>query len=110
MDNGPEFIADAIKAWCDRNGAETSYIDPGSPWPNPYVESVNSRARDEVFAREVFDSIIEAKVIHGAWHAEYNSERPHSSLGGMTPLQFFDAWCQQHPGGQKPGAAKRSEA
>ena len=95
MDNGPEFVANAIRSWCERNGAATSYIDPGSPWQNPYVESFNSRARDEVFAREVFDTIIEAKVIYRQWRHEYNHERPHSALRDMTPAQFRTAWLQQ---------------
>jgi len=96
MDNGPEFIAEAIKEWCRRNGATTSYIDPGSPWQNPYVDSFNSRARDEVFAREVFDTVMEAKVIYRGWRNEYNNERPHSSLNNMTPAQFFSAWRQRN--------------
>jgi putative transposase len=62
---------------------------PRKPIRVASVESFNSRARNELFAREVFDSVVEAKVIYGEWRAEYNNERPHSSLRGMTPVQFF---------------------
>ncbi len=58
----------------------TSYIEPGSPWQNPYVESFNSRARDELFAREVFNTLMEARVLFEDWCHVYNHQRPHSAL------------------------------
>ena len=87
-DNGPEFIADAIKRWLQDRGVETLYIEPGSPWENGYIESFNGRLRDEVLDREVFYSVKEAKVIAQSWRLEYNNHRPHSGLGYMTPAAF----------------------
>jgi transposase InsO family protein len=87
-DNGPEFIADAIKRWLQDQGVETLYIEPGSPWENGYLESFNGKFRDEVLDREVFYSVKEAKVIVEDWRLEYNNHRPHSSLGYMTPAEF----------------------
>jgi putative transposase len=87
-DNGPEFIADAIKKWLEDKGVETLYIEPGSPWENGYVESFNGKFRDEVLNREVFYSVKEAKVIVENWRLEYNNHRPHSSLGYMSPAAF----------------------
>jgi len=87
-DNGPEFIADAIKRWLQDQGVETLYIEPGSPWENGYVESFNGKFRDEVLNRELFYSVKEAKVVAENWRLEYNNHRPHSGLGYMTPAEF----------------------
>jgi len=87
-DNGPEFIADAIKKWLQRKDVETLYIEPGSPWENGYIESFNGRLRDEILNREVFYSVKEAKVLVEDWRLEYNNHRPHSGLGYMTPAGF----------------------
>ncbi len=87
-DNGPEFIADAIKKWLKERGVETLYIEPGSPWENGYIESFNGKLRDGVLDREVFYSVKEAKVLVENWRLEYNNHRPHSSLGYMTPAAF----------------------
>ncbi len=94
-DNGPEFVARAIRNWCRQTGAKTSYIEPGSPWQNPYVESFNSRARDELFAREIFDSILEARVLYADWCWSYNHLRPHSALNYQPPAAFAKAFSQQ---------------
>ena len=87
-DNGPEFIADAVKKWLKNRGVETLYIEPGSPWENGYIESFNGKLRDGVLDREVFYSVKEAKVLVESWRLEYNNRRPHSSLGYMTPAVF----------------------
>ena len=87
-DNGPEFIADAIKRWLEDQGVETLYIEPGSPWENGYIESFNGKFRDEILNREVFYSAKEAKAVAENWRLEYNNHRPHSSLGYKTPAAF----------------------
>ncbi len=87
-DNGPEFIAAAIKRWLAGNKVAILYIEPGSPWENGYIESFNGRFRDEFLDREVFYSVKEAKVLAESWRLEYNDHRPHSSLGYKTPAQF----------------------
>ena len=87
-DNGPEFIADAIKKWLKERDVETLYVEPGSPWENGYIESFNGKFRDEVLNRQVFYSVREAKVVAEDWRLEYNNHRPHSSLGYMTPAEF----------------------
>ena len=87
-DNGPEFIADAIRKWLKEKHVGTLYIEPGSPWENGYIESFNGKLRDDVLDRELFYSVKEAKVIVESWRLEYNNHRPHSSLGYMTPSVF----------------------
>jgi putative transposase len=87
-DNGPEFVADAIKKWLKKKSVETLYIEKGQPWENGYIESFNGKMRDEVLNREVFYSVKEAKVIVEDWRLEYNNHRPHSGLGYMTPAGF----------------------
>ncbi len=93
-DNGPEFIAAAIRDWCRFSSTGAAYIDPGSPWQNAYVESFNSRARDELFAREIFHSIMEAKVLYDDWRRTYNHYRPHSALNWLPPAQYATQWSQ----------------
>jgi putative transposase len=87
-DNGPEFIAEAVKQWLRESGVKTLYIEPGSPWENAYSESFNSRFRDELLDRELFTSVLEAKVLVSDYKQEYNHQRPHSSLNYQTPAAF----------------------
>ena len=86
-DNGPEFIAHALKRWCKRSGTTTAYIEPGSPWQNGFAESFNSRFRDESLNTELFATVAEAQGLADRWRWEYNSLRPHSALQGLTPLE-----------------------
>ena len=87
-DNGPEFIAKAIRRWLSLAGVETLYVEPGSPWENGYAESFHSRLRDELTNREEFANLAEARHLADAWRLEYNHRRPHSSLGYQTPAEF----------------------
>ena len=84
-DNGPEFIATALREWLGRLGTKTLYIEPGSPWENGYCESFNSKLRDELLAREIFYDLREAKALIEGWRIHYNTYRPHSSLGYKPP-------------------------
>jgi transposase InsO family protein len=84
-DQGPEFVADAVKGWIVGVGATTAYIEKGSPWENGYVESFNARLRDELLNGEVFHTIAEARVLIERWRRHYNEKRPHSSLGYRPP-------------------------
>ena len=92
-DNGPEFIAYAIGDWLKAKEIKTLYIQPGSPWENGHIESFHDKLRDECLNRELFGSLLEAKVIVQQWRIEYNQQRPHSSLGYQTPSEFA-ARCQ----------------
>jgi transposase InsO family protein len=87
-DNGPEFIAKAIRAWMAEAGLETLYIAPGAPWENGYGESFNSKVRDELLNAEEFTSLLEARVLAKEWKRDYNQVRPHSSLGYRTPAEY----------------------
>jgi putative transposase len=95
MDNGPELIAWALRDWCRLAGTGTIYIEPGSPWENPYIESFNGRVRDELLNVEEFGSLLEARVIVEAWRMEYNTYRPHGSLGGLTPAEYAIKWTTE---------------
>ncbi|MGH7860752.1 MAG: IS3 family transposase [Candidatus Dormibacteraceae bacterium] len=97
MDNGPEMIAATIRDWCRQSSIGTVYIEPGSPWQNPFVESFNGRARDELFAREIFDSVLEARVLYQDWRDVYNRVRPHSSLGFVPPAVFAAGLTNPEP-------------
>ena len=90
-DNGPEFIAQALRDWLAVSGVGTLYIEPGAPWENGYNESFNSRFRDELLNGELFTSLKEAKVVTEDFRWEYNHRRPHSSLGYVTPAAFAAA-------------------
>lgn len=84
-DNGPEFIAEAVRNWIGAVGAKTAYIEPGSPWENGYVESFNARLRDELLNGEIFYTLKEAHIIIESWRKHYNTKRPHSALGYKPP-------------------------
>jgi putative transposase len=92
-DNGPEFIAQAIRRWLGQVGVEALYVEPGSPWENGYAESFHSRVRDEFLALEIFDNLQAARELTAAWKEDYNHYRPHGSLGYQTPVEFAAAGC-----------------
>jgi len=103
-DNGPEFIATAVKEWLKAAGVGTLYIEPGSPWENAYVESFNGRLEDELLGREIFTSLVEARVLVEEWRVHYNHERPHSSLGYKTPAEYAST-CGPQVVASAPGGA-----
>ncbi len=84
-DNGPEFVAEKLRAWLKNLGVQTAYIEPGSPWENGYIESFNARLRDELLNGEIFETLLEAKVLIERWRVHYNTIRPHSALRGRPP-------------------------
>lgn len=87
-DNGPEFVAKAVRKWLAANDISALFIEPGSPWQNAYVESFNSKLRDELLDRELFTSLDEARMILEDYRLDYNHRRPHSSLDYRTPATF----------------------
>ena len=96
-DNGPEFVAKAVREWIAAVGAKTAYIEPGSPWENGYVESFNARLRDELLDGEIFYTLREAQIVIESWRRHFNAIRPHESLGYKPPapevfVQAFAAW------------------
>jgi len=106
-DNGPEFIARAIRSWLSSAQVETLYIAPGSPWENGYAESFHGRLRDELLEGELFTCLAEAKMLSEQWRLEYNHRRPHSSLGYVTPASFAAAPAAEAAVGATPLPAPR---
>ncbi|WP_420910536.1 IS3 family transposase [Roseivivax marinus] len=104
-DNGPEFIAKAVRDWIDAVGAKTAFIEPGSPWENGYCESFNSKLRDELLNGDIFYSLAEARVIIEAWRVHYNTVRPHSSLGYRPPAPEAIHWPSRDGGSPPPQAS-----
>jgi hypothetical protein len=100
-DNGSEFTAREVRQWLARVGVKTLYIEPGSPWENGYVESFNGKMRDELLEREIFDTLLEAKVLIERWRVQYNTVRPHSSLGYRPPAPE-SVWVGRKDGGVPP--------
>jgi putative transposase len=103
MDNGPEFLALALRGLCYRTGINTCYrtdintcyIEPGKPWQNGFAESFHARLRDEFLDGEVFFSVIDARVRLSSWRRDWNDERLHSSLAYVTPHQFAAEWTNE---------------
>jgi transposase InsO family protein len=83
-DNGKEFTG-KVREWLNKLKVRTLFIEPGSPWENGYIESFNSRLRDNLLNGEIFDNILEAKVVIEQWRKEYNTIRPHSALNYTPP-------------------------
>jgi putative transposase len=99
-DNGPEFIALAVRGWLVQHHMRTLYIDPGCPWQNGFGERCNGTVRDECLNMHVFHPVAEARIVLAPYHRQYNEERPHSSLGYRTPAEFKRDWlAQQSPSG-----------
>ena len=96
-DNGPEFIARRVRFWLKRHGVDTLFIEPGSPWENGYIESFNGKLRNELLDREIFDTLYESHVLIERWRIQYNTIRPHSSLGYRPPAPetVQSSWLNQ---------------
>ena len=91
-DNGPEFVAKAVREWLAELGVTTLFIEPGSPWENGYIESFNSKLRDELLNGELFYTLQEAQILIAGWRRLYNGLRPHSSLGQRPPAPETIVW------------------
>jgi putative transposase len=91
-DNGPEFTARTLIDWCAEAGVKTAFIDPGSPWQNGHIESLNAQFRREQLAGEIMDTMAEARYLGTEYKDIYNCHRPHGSLGGLTPAEFWAQW------------------
>jgi transposase InsO family protein len=94
-DNGPEFAAEVVRSWLEGAGSGALYVAPASPWQNGYAESFHSKLRDEFLDREEFENEPQARALGALWKEEYNTERPHSSLGYKTPAEF-SATCERY--------------
>ena len=92
-DNGPEFIAHALRRWLGQVGVDAMYIEPGSPWENGYAESFHGRLRDEFLAMEIFDGVRDARALTASWRDEYNTQRPHKLAGLRDPGQVRRRVC-----------------
>lgn len=87
-DNGPEFIAQAVKDWLQANGSHTLYIEPGHPWQNPFIERFFGTLKSECLHRYTFDTVMDAQCLLDQWLIEYNQHRPHSALDYRSPTEF----------------------
>lgn len=96
FDNGPEFVSIAVADWCHDEGVGSVFIDPGSPWQNAWIESFNSRLRDELLNLWQFDSLLEAQVLIEDHRIDYNLNRPHSAHGNQTPAEFATNWTNRN--------------
>lgn len=101
-DNGGEFAAIAVKEWLQTQEVAPVFIEPGSPWENGYVESFHDKFRKECLNMEIFRNGAEARIVIEAWREHYNTERPHSSLGYLTPTEFAAKWCEEHGNAAQP--------
>ncbi|SMO86607.1 putative transposase [Solitalea koreensis] len=88
-DNGPEFLATTLSAWCEEKGIEWEYIQPGKPTQNSLIERFNRTFRQDVLDGYLFDSLSEIREHANAWAWMYNNIRPHSALGYLTPVEFL---------------------
>lgn len=88
-DNGPEFTSASLDWWASERGVKLSFIRPGKPVENAYIESFNGKFRDECLNGHWFVSLEDAKEKIEAWRKDYNRNRPHSSLGNKTPYEFL---------------------
>lgn len=89
-DNGPEFVAQAIQRFLAATGLGTMFIEPGSPWQNPFAETFHARLRDELLDHELFQTVLEAQVVIEQWRRYFNEDRPHGALNDATPIEVLN--------------------
>ena len=97
VDNGPEFAGRVLDAWAYRRGITLAFIQPGKPTQNAFVESFNSRLRDECLNAHWFVTVAEAQLTIEHWRDDYNTQHPHGSLGRRTPSEFAATWKEATP-------------
>ena len=111
MDNGPEFTGSALDAWAYTRDVRLHFIDPGKPSQNGYIESFNGKLRDECLNEHWFVSVADARRLIEDWRTDYNTCRPHSALGYLTPIEFADhsaaAPVPLSPQGDREGEQQR---
>jgi len=90
VDNGTEFDSKAVDEWAHKNGVKILFIRPGKPNENAFIESFNGRFRDECLNENLFETLDDARRKIEDWRIDYNEERPHSSLGNLTPKEFLE--------------------
>ena len=88
VDNGPEFTSRVLDQWAYDNHVRLQFIEPGKPIQNAFIESFNSRLREECLNEHAFVSLHDARRTIEQWRGRYNCERPHSSLGYLSPQEF----------------------
>jgi len=93
-DNGREFISSTLVSWLVEQGVSAAFIEKGSPQQNAFVERFNGTMRDELLNGELFDTLLEAKVVVNEWRQRYNEQRPHRGLGMLTPAAFAMTWTE----------------
>ena len=94
-DNGPEFISHLLQQWCEDNGITLQYIQPGKPTQNAYIERKNGSIRRELLNAYLFNSLAEVRCLSEEWRVDYNTERPHKSLGYLSPLTFAEQYYRK---------------
>jgi putative transposase len=99
VDNGSEFASSVMDRWAYSNGVKLSFIRPGKPVENGFIESFNGRLRDELLNTTIFSSLEDARAKLRAWRTDYNTTRPHSSLNDWTPAEFRALWKKTIPAG-----------
>jgi len=104
-DNGPEFAAEAVRSYLEASGSGTLYVAPASPWQNGFAESFHSKLRDEFLELEEFESVSQARALAALWKEDYNTQRPHSSLGYLTPAEFSASCARYVPIEDDPNAS-----
>lgn len=93
-DNGPEFICHLLQQWCEDNQITLQYIQPGKPTQNAYIERKNGSLRRELLNAYLFYSLAEVRAMSEEWRVDYNTERPHKSLGYLSPLKYAEQYHQ----------------
>lgn len=89
VDNGPEFISNQLKEWCDHKHIKLKFIQPGKPAQNAYIERFNRIFREDILDAYWFEDLETLRVITEKWRQDYNANHPHSSLGGISPIEYY---------------------
>lgn len=108
-DNGPEFTGRALDHWAYQTGVALDFIDPGKPQQNAYIESFNGKFRDECLNEHWFANLLDARLITAQYWQEYNTDRPHSSLGNATPVEFARSLVASAPPAPIPPGGRMDE-